>query len=626
MHKFKFAALSVELLMVLTMARAFAATYVIQPGAEGFDTCYGTVYVQNGCPDSPTLYIGGYGDTYFDFFQFDLTGSPASANTTKVELWLYGNAPNDPSLQMRRITQPWTEAGVTSATNPASTFYKYMSPVPQTAGWNVTDITDLYNGWKDGVYPNYGIELVPRSVLQTNGSIASSDNSDSTIRPKLVITYVGGNSSISVQAGWNLLGNGYSTALNVATVLGDASKVISVWKWVPTTSAWAFYSPGLSDGGAAYAASKGYDLLTTINGGEGFWLHAAAAFNVSLPTGTTILSSSFRTLSAGWNLIAVGDNFTPRQFNAALNTTPTAQGTVPLNVNSIWAWQPGQSNWYFYSPNLEAQGGSALASYETAHGYADFGAKVLDPATGFWANIPTPASDTTPPQTTVAPSVTSTTDTSTTLQVTISKSGTGYYLVQLATAVAPTTVTVLAGTSFSMTANTAASIAITGLTPTTAYTIYFVAKDTSNNVQATVWSVSITTSQSSSSQVPKYYLQQGGLIWTPTSYSQFLNWSDANAYCQNNTIIGKTGWRLPTLTELTAFNAAYSAGTLTAQWSLMDQLNSPWQGSWTWSSTPDYSTIFQGIYQAVSLGNPLAVFNVTSIPDSIPVNVTCVHS
>ena len=101
-----------------------------------------------------------------------------------------------------------------------------------------------------------------------------------------------------------------------------------MWKWVPSKSSWAFYAPSLVGQQLTdYATSKGYDVLTTINGGEGFWINAKAAFTAQLPAGTLLMSDSFRsTLFPGWNLIATGDNPTPSQFNQALSATPPQAG------------------------------------------------------------------------------------------------------------------------------------------------------------------------------------------------------------------------------------------------------------------------------------------------------------
>ena len=52
----------------------------------------------------------------------------------------------------------------------------------------------------------------------------------------------------------------------------------------------------------------------------------------------------------------------------------------------MWAWDAGQTNWYFYAPSLEKSGG--LSSYITSKSYLDFGTKALSPTTGFWVNKP----------------------------------------------------------------------------------------------------------------------------------------------------------------------------------------------------------------------------------------------
>lgn len=142
--------------------------------------------------------------------------------------------------------------------------------------------------------------------------------------------------------------------------------------------------------------SKGYDLLTTINGGECFWVNSKASFTVSMPTGAAVNAIDFQDqlvtadnkLLQGWNLIAIGDNITPGEFNRRLSLTLPAQGVIPLNVTTLWAWDSGLSNWYFYAPSLEVSTG--LANYITSKGYLDFAAKgkILDSTTGFWVNHP----------------------------------------------------------------------------------------------------------------------------------------------------------------------------------------------------------------------------------------------
>lgn len=127
-------------------------------------------------------------------------------------------------------------------------------------------------------------------------------------------------------------------------------------------------------------------MLTTVNGGEGVWVNAKTPVTTQLPPGTMIKGVSFQTMTSGWNLIAIGDNLSPRAFNNALSTTPPSAGAIPLNVTTLWAWDAARSNWYFYAPSLDQSG--SLPGYIASKSYLEFATKVLDPATGFWVNKP----------------------------------------------------------------------------------------------------------------------------------------------------------------------------------------------------------------------------------------------
>ena len=185
--------------------------------------------------------------------------------------------------------------------------------------------------------------------------------------------------TLNLSTGWNLVGNSSNTALSMVGALADKASVISVWKWLASTLRWAFYTPLLSDGGVAYAAGKGYDALTSVNGGEGFWVNAKAGFSVQLSSGTAVVANAFQNMPTGWNLISIGEDKTPSQFNQALGASP---------LTTLWAWDNPSSRWYFYAPSLEEQGGTALSGYIASKGYIDFGSnnKTLGNGTGFWVN------------------------------------------------------------------------------------------------------------------------------------------------------------------------------------------------------------------------------------------------
>jgi len=215
-------------------------------------------------------------------------------------------------------------------------------------------------------------------------TVTDSENSKATLS---IAVRSAAEKLVAFAPGWNLVGNSSSGALNVATIFGDSAKVATVWKWLPSKSNWAFYAPSLSDGGAAYAAGKGYDFLTTINAGEGFWVNAKAAFTAQLPAGVVVTSAASRAgLASGWNLMAVGDNLTPRGFNNVLGRTSPTAVDIPVNLTTLWTWDAALMNWYFYAPSLDKSGG--LDAYIQQKSYLNFGAKVLDPMAGFWVNKP----------------------------------------------------------------------------------------------------------------------------------------------------------------------------------------------------------------------------------------------
>ena len=229
----------------------------------------------------------------------------------------------------------------------------------------------------------------------SDGSLDTSFNSSitttSTTTTSTTTTTTQAGTSIIFATGWNLVGNSMNTPLTVATEFSDTTKVSTVWKWISNTAKWAFFSPSLVGQALAdYSASSGYDVLSTISGGEGFWVNAKAAFTLQLPASTPVASSSFQGMASGWNLISIGSTRTPSGFNTDMSVSPPTAGVVPQNITTLWAWDNSQSKWYFYSPSLEAQGGTVLSDYITSKGYLNFtnANKTLGQGVGFWANKP----------------------------------------------------------------------------------------------------------------------------------------------------------------------------------------------------------------------------------------------
>jgi len=190
---------------------------------------------------------------------------------------------------------------------------------------------------------------------------------------------------IGLSAGWNLVGNSDSAAIDVGTKFSGGA-ITTVWKWNKVDSRWAFYTPTMSPTELTnYAASKGYDVLSTIDSKEGFWVNANAAVTISDPlspppaVGTTQLSAS--DLAPNWNLVASADKKTPSQLNAALASNLNA---ASKSISTVWAWDTGSSGWRFYAPSLEANG--TLSSYIASKNYLPF-TSALAATDGFWVNV-----------------------------------------------------------------------------------------------------------------------------------------------------------------------------------------------------------------------------------------------
>ncbi len=88
---------------------------------------------------------------------------------------------------------------------------------------------------------------------------------------------------------------------------------------------------------------------------------------------------------------------------------------------------------------------------------------------------------------------------------------------------------------------------------------------TSGACSSVAAATTVTVGANTPASLPAGYVVQGGLTWTPNtigsnllggsltgSISGIANWTVADAFCRNGTFNDQTGWRLPTITELTS--------------------------------------------------------------------------
>lgn len=76
---------------------------------------------------------------------------------------------------------------------------------------------------------------------------------------------------LTFASGWNLVGLKSEQAATIEDLIAGKSGILSVWKW--DNGNWAVYLPEETTPGA-YAQSKGFAVIDTINPGEGFWVNA----------------------------------------------------------------------------------------------------------------------------------------------------------------------------------------------------------------------------------------------------------------------------------------------------------------------------------------------------------------
>lgn len=157
---------------------------------ENKDTYYGTSFTTGGAPDSEELWNGGWGDHYYAFVEWDLSSAPSGGNIKSAKVALYVNSvpPNNPNLNYHRVTASWTEAGVTSSSNPSFNATAFATPVnTMTIGYDLTIISGQVRDWRNGVHSNFGLTIRDTNNNNTRGAYASSDNVDSGKHPYIEV-------------------------------------------------------------------------------------------------------------------------------------------------------------------------------------------------------------------------------------------------------------------------------------------------------------------------------------------------------------------------------------------------------------------------------------------------------
>lgn len=184
--------------------------------------------------------------------------------------------------------------------------------------------------------------------------------------------------SISVDAGWNLVG----TSLDVDSVKSNGlGGVTTAWAWDGATQKWEVVAndTATQDKIDALVTSGTMEHLTALSAGDGFWVNTTTSTALSL-TGTE--SAAVKTIAAGWNLVS---------FEGT--STKSVSDVFAGNDNIYTVWEFTNGAWKAWSPVNAIK--NAITASSTVSDLTD-----IVSSKGYWVNtqIATSiATDLTPP-------------------------------------------------------------------------------------------------------------------------------------------------------------------------------------------------------------------------------------
>ena len=185
---------------------AAATTVVLQPGSEGKDSFIegdSGHHDHNKATNNDIRTDSETDKEYRGLLEFNLHAVPYGAKvlSATLELDLNSSSGADSPVNIHRLTQPWTEDGVTWLSRDGSSTWTtpggdydptvsstFLAAAPGTVS---ADVTDLVRGWVSGQTDNYGMLLRSPTASGNNEKryTSSDDDTDPTLHPKLTISY-----------------------------------------------------------------------------------------------------------------------------------------------------------------------------------------------------------------------------------------------------------------------------------------------------------------------------------------------------------------------------------------------------------------------------------------------------
>lgn len=139
------------------------------------------------------------------FYQFDLSSLPAGAiiSDATFSIRREGGDGATLSLSVHRVTQPWTEGGLTWNNRQSLTPWGTPGGDFNPTAWASTladgtktykdfGVASLVQAWANGTYPNYGlmVKQSDETALDKRHNYDTREQGDVNRKPKLVITYL----------------------------------------------------------------------------------------------------------------------------------------------------------------------------------------------------------------------------------------------------------------------------------------------------------------------------------------------------------------------------------------------------------------------------------------------------
>jgi autotransporter-associated beta strand protein len=307
--------------------------------------------------DGPGGDIGVYQSRDRSLLKFDFTVLPVGATFNSASLTLhtsnpYGGNPNGETMSVYRLTQPWTEGGVTWNTydnanawaTPGGDFngtvYASSTANPgsgQPISW---DVTTLAQDWFNSTFVNDGLIIINSGTV--NGlHFASKENGVVSYRPYMAVSVTTPTTPPGGALTWNS-GEGTAGAIDGGGAWTDANK----W-WNEGLVTWADNSD------AIFGAGNGTAGTVSISGSvtpRSLWFQAAGSGTYTLDGGTlnfggagrivhTAVDTTINSTVANGALFKQGaGTLTLTAANSYGGGTAIAAGVVkPGNANALGA-------------------------------------------------------------------------------------------------------------------------------------------------------------------------------------------------------------------------------------------------------------------------------------------------